>query len=393
MDAKIKAFLKGCEKSLDDRSFHQLILAKPRVKSKNLHKIVVSPVEKAGELQLKWEKFSSTQCFTDMHKPGEALEQLSLYLGACFREAYLWKDQVKWDLKISKKGRGKILKRQQLEQSPQGGKDHNRKKKDWIENEKLLQKLGILNASGRIRKNQGGKKRQINRFVELMSHLIRDQTSILEKKELKVADMGCGKGYLTFALYDYLSKQGKWKVKMTGVERRKDLVDHCNQLSREMKFEGLSFVCSDIETFDILDTDILVALHACDIATDEAIYKGIEGHSELIITAPCCHKELRPSIKSLGSEKEILKHGILAERQSELLTDALRALALESAGFKSKVFEFVSNQHTNKNLMVVGARPQKKRSDENSRKQMEDLMTKYGIASQRLYDLLYASRD
>lgn len=391
MDSEIKDFLRAFEESLGIPTFRRLILAKPRSAKAEFQKIVISPVVKEDQLKLKWEKFSATQCFTEMHGTDETLKQVAGQLNAQFREAYLWLDHEKWDLKISKKGKGKILKQKALKQSRGSQKSHDRKKKDWVDDMGLLKALGILNASGRINKNQGGKNRQINRFVELMSHLIRDNVSIANKKTLRVVDMGSGKGYLTFALYNYLVAQDTWKVEMTGVERRADLVAHCNDLAKEMGYEGLSFICSDIAEFDADRVDILVALHACDTATDEALYQGIRGNSDLIVTAPCCHKELRPKLSSEGTEKEILRHGILAERQSEILTDALRALALESAGYKSKVFEFVSNQHTNKNLMVVGTNPGQRDTQQESRDQMEQLMKQYGVKHQKLYDLLFAA--
>jgi len=392
LDTEITNYLQLLEKSLRQSSFRQLILAKPRSKAAEHHKIVVSAVEKDDQRQLKWEKFTATQCFTEMQTVDDAVSQVKNELTGHFREAYLWSDKEKWDLKISKKGKGKILMHVQPDAPVPAQNAHDRKKKAWVDNVELLKALGILNASGRVNKDQGGKRRQINRFVELMSHLIRDNDAITSKDKLKVVDMGSGKGYLTFAFYDYLTAQGNWTVEMTGVERRADLVGQCNALASKMGYEGLNFVRSDIEDFNGSNIDILVALHACDTATDEAIYKGIRGKASLIVTAPCCHKELRPAISSDGTEKEILRHGILAERQSEILTDALRALALESAGYKSKVFEFVSNQHTNKNLMVVGTHSKGIENHENNRQKMEQLMAQYGIKQQRLHDLLYPSK-
>lgn len=175
--------------------------------------------------------------------------------------------------------------------------------------------------------------------------------------KLQISDMGSGKGYLTFALYDYLTDSLELEVDITGVEYREDLVQKCNQIALKNSFTNLHFVQSDIASFNNSNTDVLIALHACDTATDDAMYKGIEAGSKLIVVAPCCHKEVRKAIVSSKKQNEldfIIRHGILLERQAEMITDSMRALILEYFGYKVKVFEFISDVHTPKNILIVG---------------------------------------
>ncbi|HRP61506.1 MAG TPA: SAM-dependent methyltransferase, partial [Vicingus sp.] len=179
-------------------------------------------------------------------------------------------------------------------------------------------------------------------------------------KTISVVDMGSGKGYLTFALYDFLVNQKKIDATITGIEARKDLVDFCNKTAQDCGFEKLHFKHQTIQDFNTKKIDILIALHACDTATDDAIFKGIKANASLIVTAPCCHKQIRQQLKGTTTTNPILKYGIFKERQYEMVTDTLRALLLEQQHYDAHVFEFVSNEHTRKNVMLVGTKSNKK---------------------------------
>jgi len=172
-----------------------------------------------------------------------------------------------------------------------------------------------------------------------------------------VADMGSGKGYLTFALYDYLTNSLGMNTEITGVEYRHDLVNLCNDISEKSAFTQLKFTQSTIEDFDPKNTNILIALHACDTATDDAIAKGIEAEADLIVVAPCCHKQIRREMEKSKAQNDLqflTQHGIFMERQAEMVTDGIRALVLEYFGYSTKVFEFISDTHTPKNAMIIG---------------------------------------
>lgn len=261
---------------------------------------------------------------------------------------------------------------------------HDRAKKRLIDPKKSpwLHALGVTATGGKVAKGMEAKFRQINKFVELLQHLVRE-SPLDEPDSLSLVDMGCGKGYLTFAAYDFLRADVSG-LKVRGVEARPELVDLCNHVAAENKFGGLLFEAGTIESTSLDHVDVLVALHACDTATDDAIAKGIEAGASLILVAPCCHKELRPQLRPPPVLAAALKHGILLERQAEFVTDALRAALLEWAGYDTKVFEFISTGHTAKNLMIAAVKREHPKNREELKRRVRELAAFYGIQSQRL---------
>ena len=207
---------------------------------------------------------------------------------------------------------------------------------------------------------------------------------MLSAGSLTLVDMGCGKGYLTFAAYDLLRRAGWAELTVRGIEARSGLVELCHRSARECGFSGLQFEAGTIESTSLDRVDVLVALHACDTATDDAIAKGVQAGAALILVAPCCHKELRPQLRPPPVLAETLKHGILRERQAEFVTDALRAALLEWAGYDTKVFEFISTEHTAKNLMIAAVKRRNPTRPEEEAARVRDLAAFYGINSQRL---------
>lgn len=232
---------------------------------------------------------------------------------------------------------------------------HDKQKQRIIKtgNKVYLHKLGITTAEGTVKKEMQDKYKQINRYVEIIEGIIKD---IDFGNDINVADMGSGKGYLTFALYDYLSSTLKLNAAVTGIEMREDLINTCNQIATASHFSRLHFKKGTIADTVLPSVDMLIALHACDTATDDAIYKGIEANAKVIIVAPCCHKQIRKQMKPANVLSAITKHGILLERQAEMVTDTIRALLLEAKGYKTKVFEFINTEHTPKNVMIVGVK-------------------------------------
>ena len=220
------------------------------------------------------------------------------------------------------------------------------------------------------------KYKQINRYVEIIEGILKDT---IIKNNFSVVDMGSGKGYLTFALYDYL--QNKYDaVKVTGIEMREDLVLKCNNIAVQSKYSNLHFEKGSINETTLASVDMLIALHACDTATDDAIAKGIKANATYIICAPCCHKQIRKQMAPINALKLITKHGILLERQAEMVTDTIRALILEANGYKTKVFDFIEEEDTPKNVLIVGTKTNF--SEELLKENMEkvqDLKTMFGI--------------
>lgn len=233
--------------------------------------------------------------------------------------------------------------------------EHNLQKNRLISSggKSYLNLLKITDEKGKVIPSSQDKYKQINHYVELLSPLIKN---LPKRDTLNVLDMGAGKGYLTFALYDYLTNVLNLKTKVTGIEYRKDLVDLCNTIAKKSNFNDLHFTQGTIMDYDAHQANVLIALHACDTATDDAIFKGIKANADLIVVAPCCHKQIRREIEKHKTKNDLdflLKHGIFLERQAEMLTDGLRSLILEYFDYSTKVFQFISEAHTPKNVMIV----------------------------------------
>ncbi|MBC7566046.1 MAG: SAM-dependent methyltransferase [Pedobacter sp.] len=253
---------------------------------------------------------------------------------------------------------------------------------------KYLNALQITDAVGKVYKNSQDKYRQINHYIDILAPLINELPA---EKTKNVVDMGSGKGYLTFALYDYLRNILGFDAKVTGVEYREDLVLFCNEVAVDSNFDDLTFSQGTIHDFNDDDFNILIALHACDTATDDAIFKGIMAGADLIVVAPCCHKQIRREIeKSKGAEQLIFltKNGVFLERQAEMVTDGLRALILQYAGYKTKLMEFVSDVHTPKNVMIVATRVYPKPHQDKMLKEIQEAMNFFGIEHHHLADLM-----
>ena len=251
-----------------------------------------------------------------------------------------------------------------------------------------LQALQVTDADGKVYKNSQDKFRQINHYIDILSPLIKDLPS---DKPKSVVDMGSGKGHLTFALYDYLRNILGLETKIIGVEFREDLVLFCNQVAKASNFDGLSFSQGSIQDFEKDDFNILIALHACDTATDDAIYKGIQAGADLIVVAPCCHKQIRREMeKSKGAEQLafLTKNGIFLERQAEMVTDGLRDLLLQYAGYRTKVIEFVSDVNTPKNVMIVATKVSHKQQQATVLAEIRQAMSFFGISRHYLADLM-----
>ena len=262
---------------------------------------------------------------------------------------------------------------------------HDKGKKRLIQpvGKPYLVELKLTDSEGNVFKNAQDKYKQINQYIEILNSLIKEFPAGSIKQ---VVDMGSGKGYLTFALYDYLHQVLAEQVKVTGVEYKEDLVNLCNAIARQSGFKELDFVQGTIEDYGVSNIDLLIALHACDTATDDAIFKGIKADAKLIVVAPCCHKQIRREMErnKVKNEMSVLtKYGIFMERQAEMLTDGIRALILEYFGYKTKIFEFISDAHTPKNILVVGVKPINRES--NRIREAKKLEIKQKIAETKAY--------
>lgn len=328
----------------------------------------------------------------------EGLGKVMQYISNDFKVCTLFTTDEETIIEHSKKGNFLIRSKKNVK-ALEVSVTHDREKKRIIKpaGNAYLHALRITDAEGNVFKNAQDKYKQINQYIEILSSLIKELPAGTIKN---VADMGSGKGYLTFALYDYLHQQLNLKTKVIGVEYREDLVSLCNMIAVESKFNQLHFVQGTIEDYQVKEINLLIALHACDTATDDAIYKGIKAGAELIVVAPCCHKQVRREIEKHKVKNEVsflTKYGIFLERQAEMVTDGIRALILEYFGYKTKVFEFISDAHTPKNVLVVGvkgkeqgvrSKAQGARNKEEILKKIKDTKAYFGIGYHHLERLM-----
>ena len=387
-NSKIETFLNKFKDAFLKHNIVKLSLSKVHKADEDLKNIFVVPVNIKNKNKLSFTYRYQTKDQVKNYDIEQALEYLHELIGRSFLQAQLKTTSESHQLLISKKGKSTLISSKSDSDAP--SKAHNKEKNYLIksENNKYLQMLGVCNNNGRVKDKQQDKYKQINRYVELMSSWL---TKLDPSKTQHIVDMGSGKGYLTFALYDYLTNSLKQNIKMIGVELRPELVSLCMEISEACGFNGLEFVSKDINDFKSDEVDVLIALHACDTATDSAIFKGIRSNANLIVCAPCCHKQVRRDMKERSKFNSITKHGIFKERQAEMLTDTLRTLIMEKEGYKTKAFEFISNEHTRKNIMLVGKKTNDKVDKTTINKEIDFLKKSFEIERQELEDLLSQS--
>jgi SAM-dependent methyltransferase len=384
-------FFDALDESLKGSTFVKLTLAKYRGAEVGLKNVYVRPVELKGGRRLSFLYRYKTRDAVKNHTYDEGSRLLRELLGAEFSSGHLF--TTKEDLRVEVSRRGEVrLNAHPPTLSTVAPAGHERRKQRTIDTagSVYLRELGVTNERGEVRPAMGDKLRQINKFVEIVAGLY-DSSPLAGREELSVVDVGSGKGYLTFALYDYLNNVRNVRASVIGVEARAELVELCNEVARRAGFSRLEFQTGLVQNFEPPRADVLIALHACDTATDDAIYKGVEAGAAVIVTAPCCHKEVRPQIVVPPQLRGVLRHGHLLEREAESVTDSLRALLLESAGYRVKVFEFISTEHTRKNTMIAAVRREDATDTQAALAEYRALKEFYGISEQRLERLLCAS--
>lgn len=354
--ATIQQFTQTISDSLEQETFIKISLGNYQGADSALKNIYVRSVIIKREQKLAFTFRNKTNDIVKNYSVHEGIALLADYLQQGFMVATLFTTE-KDVLFENRKNSKAILKESQASSKEKPSQEHNREKKRLLKpNDKAyLYELKITDEAGNVFKNAQDKYKQINHFVELLSSLIKEAND--ERPLKKVVDMGSGKGYLTFALYDYLHSVLGLDTAVTGVEYRQDLVSLCNEIAQKSGFDALNFVQGTIQDYDCDTIDLLIALHACDTATDDAIYKGIKGDAKLIVVAPSCHKQIRRELEKTKVKNEVsflTKYGIFLERQAEMVTDGIRALILEYFGYKTNVFQFISDAHTPKNVLVVG---------------------------------------
>ncbi|WP_326518517.1 class I SAM-dependent methyltransferase [Acinetobacter sp. CAAS 2-6] len=381
-------FLQALQQAIETQNFDRLVLSQYKAELEQLEKMTWRLIELQGQTVLSCVYRYKTQDVTKNYPLEEALSQIEQLLQCC-KQANLFSLDQEWQLKKNKKKamltQSKIKTVKAASNTPVQG--HDRIKQRYVEQDRLfLQRLGITDEKAEIIPSMARKWKQINKFVEIFSNAWEQLQ--LEQQDIHVVDFGSGKGYLTFALYDYLQHQHKTPY-VTGVELRSNLVEFCQKVAEAEDFSHLDFFQGDVRTYHPEKLDVMIALHACDIATDFAIHTGIRLNASIIMCAPCCHKELRPQLKSPTVLQPMLQFGIHAGQQAEMLTDTIRALLLKAYGYETKVFEFVSLEHTSKNKMILAIKRRDYQApDAKILAQIQALKEMYGIQQHSLELLL-----
>lgn len=380
MNERITEFIKAFADALEAGTFVKLTLGNYKGTDEHLQKIFLRRITtRKGERMLFQYRYDMRDVVKN-YELGEARERLEKYLVSGFRNSHLFTTENDFQLDIGKRNARLNKGKPTFRKLPQ--KHHDREKHHLIDpGSEYLRALGVSSEDGKIRADQRDKWKQINKFVEVVDGLI-ERSGLNGKSEISVVDMGCGKGYLTFALYDHLVNNRGIASAITGIDRRADLMETCESIAKACDFERLNFRIGDIASAEAGRPDILIALHACDTATDDALAMGVAAGATVIVAAPCCHQQVRKQLQPPAELAEILKHPVLLERTAETLTDGLRSMLLESRGYATKLFEFVATEHTPKNNMLVAVK--EREPDAEMANAAAELMARYGITEQRL---------
>lgn len=354
MPAALHTFLQKITESYKRSELIKIILGNKKDKTTSLKNVLVKPVLIKNQPQLSFTYRHNTQDIVKNYSEAEAIPLLQQLLDTDFYNADAFTQTNDYQLSATKNNSLKLVTKPASQAGVQVELQHDRAKNYKVNTHaKYLQQLGITTADGIVKKDMQDKYRQINHYIEIIDGIIKETDF---GKHISVADMGSGKGYLTFALYDYLANNKQLDATVYGVELRDDLVNKCNTVATASKYKQLQFIKGSIQEAALPAVDMLIALHACDTATDDAIYRGIKAGAAIIVCAPCCHKQIRKQMAPDNALKNITKHGILLERQAEMVTDTIRALLLEANGYKTKVFDFISTEHTPKNVMIAAVK-------------------------------------
>ena len=379
-------FFLDIQQSIENKSFERLVLSQYKGELADLEKMTFRMIELQGQPTLSCLYHHTTQDITKNYAIAEGLEKIAELLNLS-KQANLFTLNQDIQLKKNKKKAMLNIQKKQASATKVEQHQHNREKQRYVQQQSpFLKHLGITDEKGQIIPSMARKWKQINKFIEIFSNAYEQIDA--SQQELNIVDFGSGKGYLTFALYDYLLAQHKTPL-ITGVELRSNLVEFCQNVADQVGFHHLDFFEGDVRSYQPAKLDVMIALHACDIATDFAIHTGIRLNASMIMCAPCCHKELRPQLKSPEVLQPMLQFGIHAGQQAEMLTDTLRALLLKAYGYETKVFEFVALEHTSKNKMILATkRKDIQQPDPNIMQQIQALKAMYGIEKQSLELLL-----
>lgn len=365
----------------------RLVLSKYCGEETDLVRLVVRPVVLRDVESLSFVYSYKTRDITKNHPRAEGLALIDSLLGASFKSAHLFTSAEEAQLNFTRKGKA-MLHHSASKQGAVVSREHDREKRRFVElNRPFLAELGVTDRQHHLIPSMSRKWKQINKFIEVFQRAF-DASPLKREQAVHVVDFGSGKGYLTFAIHDFLRNTRQLDAAVTGVELREDLVTLCNNAATRLGLDGLAFRQGDVRHYTPEQLDVMIALHACDTATDYAIHMGIRSGASIIMCAPCCHKQVRPQIQKPQVLNPMLQYGVHLGQEAEMVTDALRALLLEAHGYDTQVFEFVSLEHTSKNKMILAVKRAQPGDPQQVLAQIEGIKQFYGIKEQCLESLL-----
>lgn len=348
------------------------VLSNPKDKE-GIQKVKVRPVLMKGEMVFQCEEFRNNQAFHVNCKEDKICESLMEYMTR-MRQMQIETKRHTALVLVSKKGKVTIKKKTQKNREKTADLSHNRKKQYILEEGivvPFLQDLGVMTEEGKIVRTKFDKFRQINRFLEFIEDIL---PQLKKEKEITILDFGCGKSYLTFAMYYYLHELKGYDIRIIGLDLKKDVIQYCNGLAGKYGYKKIQFLEGDIAEYEgVSKVDMVVTLHACDTATDYALARAVRWNAKVILSVPCCQHELNGQMKS-EMLAPVLGYGLIKERMAALVTDALRARYLEGEGYQVQVLEFIDMEHTPKNILIRGVKTGKRSNNREQVRACEEFL-------------------
>lgn len=358
------------EDIINNNTFIEAVLSNLRT-SNDYNKVTIKPVLIDDIVYYQFSFFYNKKVIHKNLDKQTSISELKSLFDTTFKQGNIFTKDKDIQILISKKFKVTILNSKPTKN--QASLEHNRNKDYLLTDNKpidFLIELGVMNQNGKVISKKYDKFKQINRFLEMIDDII---PNLKTNKRLNIIDFGCGKSYLTFAVYYYLKIIKNFDINIIGLDLKQDVIDNCNQLANKLNYENLKFYTGDIENYITdINIDMVITLHACDTATDAALEKAIKWNCDVILSVPCCHHELNSQIKN-DTLSPMLKYGILKERFAALATDAIRANLLEISGYKVQLLEFIDMEHTPKNILI---RATKSKKMDNSKKLNDYLIFK-----------------
>lgn len=363
-----------------DEALERILFSNP-VDRERIARSRLRPLFMKGSLVFQAEEQVGRQAFHRNLSREEALSYIRELLDGSFRQAEIVSGHGTGLILVSRKGKVTVKVKRKAHsggaeaqpariQPASGLMSHNRQKRYILKEGcavPFLVDLGVMTREGKIVNSRYDKYRQINRFLEFIEDIL---PNLNQEEETTIIDFGCGKSYLTFAMYYYLKVLKEYPVRIIGLDLKQDVIDHCNRLARQYGYDRLDFYHGDIASYEGVDhVDMVVTLHACDTATDHALAKAVNWGAKVILSVPCCQHELAKQI-SCDIQKPVLQYGLIKERMAALYTDAIRAQVLERCGYRTQILEFIDMEHTPKNILIRGIRQGKRAGNEGQLKEL-----------------------